>query len=139
VVSLPPNLEQPNHLPVEKPSTFAARDEAFLVILGAGDVSTYDQKVRTFFRPGNLNMVWEESTDLCESSQAEGASSRLVFAARIPLPILPTPRGLVQHASHRDARGVDFRWNRADISTDRAGNCHNGSFRSVYIRDRPET
>jgi hypothetical protein len=25
-------------------------------------VSANDQKVRTFFRPGNPNMVWEEST-----------------------------------------------------------------------------
>jgi len=61
--------------------------------------------------------VWEESTERCESSQAEEASSRRVFAARIPLPILPTPRGLFQHSSHRVALGVDCRWNRADIST----------------------
>ena len=43
------------------------------------DVSTHDQKVRTFFRSGNPTMVWEESTERCESSQAEEASSRLVF------------------------------------------------------------
>ena len=29
VVSLPPNLEQPNHLPVEKPSTFAGTGPTF--------------------------------------------------------------------------------------------------------------
>jgi hypothetical protein len=57
-----PNLEQPNHWPVEKPSAFAVDDEAFLVIPGAREVSTHDQKVRTCFRPGNPNMVWEEST-----------------------------------------------------------------------------
>src|SRR5262249_17876666 len=105
----------------------AVDDEAFLVIPGARDVSTHDQKVRTFVRPGNPNMVWEESTERCESSQAEEASSRLVFRGPEPLPILPTPRRLFQHSSHRVALGVDLRWNWADISTDRAGNCHNGS------------
>ena len=48
----PQSLPQPNYRPVEKLSTFAARDEAFLGIAGARDVSTHDQKVRTFFRPG---------------------------------------------------------------------------------------
>ena len=33
-------------------------------------------------------------------------TKRRVFAARIALPILPTPRDLVQHASQRVARGV---------------------------------
>jgi hypothetical protein len=102
-------------------------------------VSTHDQKVRTFFRPGNPNMVWEESTATLRVITSRGIFLQAIFAARIPLPILPTPRGLFQHAAHRVVFGADFRWNRADISTDRAGNCHNGSLRSVYGRDRPET
>ena len=41
-----------------------------------------------------------------DSSQAEEVSSRRVFAARIALPLFPTPRGLFQHSSYRVALGV---------------------------------
>jgi hypothetical protein len=82
-------------------------------------------------------MVWEESTATLRVITSRGIFLQAIFAARIPLPILPTPRGLFQHAAHRVVFGADFRWNRADISTDRAGNCHNGSLRlSMVVTDQ---
>ena len=104
------------------------------------EVSTHDQKARTFFRPGNPNRVWEEATERCASSQARFS----FLQARLRGPdssaeFFPHHEAFFSTLRDRVAPGVDFRWNRADISTDRAGNCHNGSLRSVYGRDRPET